>query len=140
MRYLIDTNIFVYMTQDVSSLSHDVRDILSDYSNTFHISAESVKELIVAYNNKGLLTKKWKTAEEMVEAIENEYYINILPISKEHMMTYSKLSINRIEDHRDPSDHVIISHAITNRIPLISSDKRFPFYTNQGLDLIYNAR
>lgn len=66
MRYLIDTNIFVYMTQDVSSLSHDVRDILSDYSNTFHISAESVKELIVAYNNKGLLTKKWKTAEDLV--------------------------------------------------------------------------
>ena len=37
-------DIFVYMTQDISSLSHDVRDILSDYSNTFHISAESVKE------------------------------------------------------------------------------------------------
>lgn len=32
-------------------------------------------------------------AEEMVEAIENEYYINILPISKEHMKTYSNLSI-----------------------------------------------
>ena len=84
MRYLIDTNIFVYIAQDYSSLSREVLDILSDYSNTFHISAESVKELIVAYNNKGLLTKKWKTAEEMVEAIENEYYINILPISKEY--------------------------------------------------------
>jgi PIN domain nuclease of toxin-antitoxin system len=56
------------------------------------------------------------------------------------MKTYSKLSINRIDDHKDPSDHVIISHAITNKIPLISSDGRFPFYTNQGLDLIYNAR
>lgn len=140
MRYLIDTNIFVYIAQDYSSLSREVLDILSDYSNTFHISSESVKELIVAYNNKGLFSKKWKTAEEMVEAIENEYYINILPISKEHMKTYSKLSINRIDDHKDPSDHVIISHAITNRIPLISSDKRFPYYTNQGLDLIYNER
>ena len=54
MRYLIDTNIFVYIAQDYSSLSREVLDILSDYSNTFHISAESVKELIVAYNNKGL--------------------------------------------------------------------------------------
>ena len=140
MRYLIDTNIFVYMTQDVSSLSHNVRNILSDYENTFHISAESVKELIVAYNNKGLLTKKWKSAEEMVAAIENEYYINILPIGKEHMRTYSNLSINNIEHHKDPSDHVIISHAITNKIPLISSDRRFHFYTTQGLDLIYNKK
>ena len=140
MRLMIDTQIFVFLAQDVLSLSHDVRELLSDYSNTLHMSAESVKELIVAYNNKGLLTKKWKTAEEMVSAIEDEYYIKILPVSKEHMKTYSKLSINSIDDHKDPSDHVIISHAITSKIPLISSDRRFPYYQKQGLDLIFNER
>ena len=140
MRYMIDTNIFVYMTQDISSLEHDIRELLSDYSNTLHMSAESVKELIVAYNNKGLLTKKWKSAEEMVTAMEDEYYIKILPVSKEQMKTYSKLSINHIDNHKDPSDHVIISHAITNKLPLISSDQRFPYYTEQGLDLIFNKR
>jgi PIN domain nuclease of toxin-antitoxin system len=35
-----------------------------------------------------------------------------------------------------PSDHIIISHAITERLPLISSDLKFPFYRKQGLDLI----
>ena len=140
MRYMIDTNIFVYMTQDISSLQHDIRELLSDYSNTLHISSESVKELIVAYNNKGLLAKKWKTAEEMVAAIEDEYYIKILPVNKEHMKTYSRLSINNIDNHRDPSDHVIISHAITNKLPLISSDRKFTFYTDQGLDLVFNER
>jgi PIN domain nuclease of toxin-antitoxin system len=140
MRYMIDTNIFVFLVTDISQLDKDVESIIQDYSNTLHISAESVKELIVAFNNKGLLTKKWKSAEEMVAAIEDEYYIKILPVSKEHMNTYSKLSINSIDDHKDPSDHVIISHAITNKIPLISSDRRFPFYTNQGLDLIFNER
>ena len=112
MRYMIDTNIFVFLVTDLSQLDKDVKGIIQDYSNTLHMSAESVKELIVAYNNKGLLTKKWKTAEEMVSAIEDEYYIKILPVNKEHMKTYSKLSINSIDDHKDPSDHVIISHAI----------------------------
>ena len=140
MRYMIDTNIFVFLVTDISQLDKDVESIIQDYSNTLHMSAESVKELIVAYNNKGLLTKKWKTAEEMVAAIEDEYYIKILPVSKEHMKTYSTLSINSIDDHKDPSDHVIISHAITNKLPLISSDRRFPYYTNQGLDLIFNER
>jgi PIN domain nuclease of toxin-antitoxin system len=140
MRILIDTQIFIFLVQDFSSLSREVVSLLSDYANTLHMSAESVKELIVAYNNKGLLTKKWKSAEEMVTAIEDEYYIKILPVSKEHMKTYSKLSINSIDGHKDPSDHVIISHAITNKIPLISSDRRFPYYTNQGLDLIFNER
>ncbi len=34
------------------------------------------------------------------------------------------------------SDHIIISHAITERMTLISSDTKFPFYRNQGLELI----
>ena len=140
MRYMIDTNIFVFLVNDLSQLSKDVESIIQDYSNTLHISAESVKELIVAYNNKRLFTNKWKSAEEMVAAIEDEYYVKILPLGKEHMNTYSKLSINHIDDHKDPSDHVIISHAITNKMPLISSDQRFPYYTEQGLDLIFNKR
>ena len=140
MRYMIDTNIFVFLVTDISQLDKDVESIIQDYSNTLHMSAESVKELIVAYNNKGLLTKKWKTAEEMVAAIEDEYYIKILPVNKEHMKTYSRLSINNLDNHRDPSDHVIISHAITNKIPLISSDHKFTFYTDQGLDLVFNER
>ena len=40
----------------------------------------------------------------------------------------------------DPSDHVIISHAMTLHMPLISSDTRFPFYRRQGLDFIYNEK
>ena len=44
--------------------------------------------------------------------------------------------MKRRQNHRDPSDHVIISHAITEHMPLLSSDTRFPFYRNQGLELI----
>ncbi len=36
----------------------------------------------------------------------------------------------------DTSDHVIIAHAITEHITLLSSDTRFWYYRNQGLDLI----
>ena len=36
----------------------------------------------------------------------------------------------------DPSDHIIISHAITEHLTLLSSDQKFPFYRDQGLDLI----
>ena len=74
----------------------------------------------------------------MVNSIENDYYIQILPLEKEVMKTYSRLRINSAMGHKDPSDHIIISHAITNRLPLISSDHKFPFYRKQGLDLIEN--
>ena len=133
MRYLIDTNIIVY-------LDNDVKAIISDPDNTLYTSAESAKELVIAYRNKGLLTKRWGKAEDMLNSIEDEYGIYIRPINREHIHTYARLSLNTRQDHRDPSDHVIISHAITEHMPLISSDTRFGYYRAQGLDFIYNKR
>lgn len=46
--------------------------------------------------------------------------------------------LNEATGHKDPSEHVIISQAITEHLPLVSSDTRFPFYREQGLDLIEN--
>lgn len=140
MRYLIDTNIFVYAATDRDSLSRDVRAILEEPDTVLNISAESVRELIVAYRNKGLCSGHWKTVGQMVAAIENEFYIQILPLRKEHMETYARMEINEAQGHKDPSDHVIIAHAITERLPLISSDSRFEFYRSQGLDLIFNEK
>ena len=140
MRYLLDTNIYIYLSTDNDWLSNEVYSILDDPSNLLCISAESVRELIVAYNNKGWGNKRWKTAEDMVRAIEEDYYIEILPLQKEVMHTYSRLRLNTAMNHKDPSDHVIISHAITLGIPLISSDTRFSFYRRQGLNFIYNEK
>ena len=92
MRYLIDTNIFVYLATDVDSLNRDVLSLFEDA--LLYMSAESVRELIVAYRNKGLCSKRWKSIEEMVVAIENDFYVKILPLKKEHMKTYAKMEIN----------------------------------------------
>lgn len=139
MRYLLDTNVYIFYITDSDRLSRDVRAILEDPDNTFYLSVESVRELIVLFRKKRYLLNFWKTAEEMVDDIETKRFIQILPLKKEHLETYARLEINEDQEHNDPSDHIIISHAITERIPLISSDTRFPFYTKQGLDLIYNC-
>ena len=56
------------------------------------------------------------------------------------MMVYARMDINEAQGHKDPSDHIIIAHAIAERMPLISSDSRFEFYRSQGLDLIFNKK
>ena len=140
MRYLLDTNIFIYAAIDRDQLSRDVKAILNDYDNTFYMSSESVKELIVGFNNGKLVSRFWDTAAKMVKDITNRYFIRILPVGEEHMDTYAHLTLNLAEDHRDPSDHVIIAHAITNRMPLVSSDRKFKFYEDQGLELVYNEK
>lgn len=140
MRYLIDTNVFVYFASDLDLLSRDVLSIMSDYDSVLYMSAESVKELIVAFQTKKLLSKRWKNEVEMIRAIEDEFFIQILPIKKEDLKTYAQLQLNEEQGHKDPSDHVIIAQAITEKMPLISSDTRFPFYRNQGLELVFNEK
>lgn len=94
----------------------------------------------MAYRTKGVGVKFWKNEQEMISSIEDSYGIRVLPVNKEHMRTYANLEINLAQGHKDPSDHIIICHAMTENLTLISSDSRFPFYRKQGLDLIENKR
>ena len=134
MRFLIDTNIFIYMATDEDMLSRNVSKILGDYENLIYISTESLRELVVHYNNKALLRKYWKTKETMLDSITEEYGLQILPLTLDVMYTYGKMNVY----HNDPSDHVIIAQAMAMKMPLISDDNRFPEYRKEGLELIEN--
>ena len=136
MRILLDTCVIIDWLTDTDLFDDSVWDILNDPNNKLYVSTETARELIVSFNNKKLLSKYWKSAEEMLLAMKEEAMVDILPITERTMFTYSRLVLNEAQDYRDPSDHVIISHAITERLTLLSSDNKFPFYRNQGLDLI----
>ncbi len=139
MRILLDTCIVLYLIQERDRLSHDVSAILSDYDNQLCVSMETVKELIVAYRRKGLGRKIWKIEEDIIDTLKDDLCIQVLSIGEEHMRTYARMTINEAQGHFDPSDHIIIAHAITERMPLVSSDHKFDFYKKQGLDYICNS-
>ena len=136
MRVLLDTCVIIDLLTDSDSLGTEVLDIINDFENRLYISAETQRELIVSFNNKNLLPKYWKTAEEMLVSMKMDAMVDVLPLTEATMLTYSRLQLNEVMGHRDPSDHVIISHAITEHLTLLSSDRKFPFYRDQGLDLI----
>ena len=99
-------------------------------------SFETARELVVLFNNKKLLSKHWHTATQMLQSIEQDYGIEFLPLRRDTAFTYASLQLNEAMDHHDPSDHIIIAHAITEHLTLLSSDHKFSYYRSQGLDLI----
>lgn len=135
---MLDTNAFISYASDHDRLTNDVRDLLLDYDNTLVMSIESLKELVIAYRMKRVLHTIWPTATDMVMSVETNFNVRVLPIDVNVMRTYSRLQFNVAQYHRHPSGHVIISHAITLGVPLVSSDRKCPFYRKQGLDLIEN--
>ena len=138
MRFLIDTHIFIWYAKERDNLSRDVISLIEDYDNQVYLSSESLREFVLLRNSKPHIRKWWKTPTDMINAVERIYGIQILYLHKEHYETYARLQINEAQEHYDPSDHLIISHAICNGIPLISEDTKFPFYRGQGLELIEN--
>ena len=138
MRYLIDTHIFIWYAREQFKLTRDVLAIFEDYESELYVSSETLKELVLLWNSKPHIRRWWKSPLDLLRSVEDEYGIRVAYLHKEHYETYAKLQLNEVQEHNDPSDHLIIAQAITNHMPLISADTRFPFYTRQGLDLIYN--
>ena len=134
-RYLIDTNVLVNVFEH-NLFNKDVKHILFDYSNKIYICSECVKEFINLIQIGKVGGKKHKQKIDVFDFIENELGYVIKYISKEHLKTLAKLEV--IAGHGDPSDRLIVAHAITEKIPIISSDTKFPNYIKCGLDLISN--
>jgi PIN domain nuclease of toxin-antitoxin system len=140
MRYYLDTNIVAFILFDKSledNCDKIVRSILSDYENIFYTSSIAVRELAKLYNDGELKSVRYKSPKDLFHVID-EFGIEIKPFTKQHVMTYAELS--PVEDHKDPNDHMIIAQAISDKIPVISSDRKFNQYENQGLQFIFNKR
>jgi PIN domain nuclease of toxin-antitoxin system len=135
MRYLIDTNIFLFHLSNDHLLDENVRHIIDNYENSIYISSESIKEIIHLFQTKKIKTKSWKTYSDIFNSLD-EFGFTIKYVNKEHLQTFA--SLERVENHSDPSDRLIIAQAITEKLPLISSDRKFEHYRKQKLNFIYN--
>ena len=135
MRYLLDTNIFIDMvTEDY--ISGDIRELTTDYENLIYVSSESIKEFIhLTRAGKVIPSKEFRTPD-VFDLIENTLGFQVKYVTKEHLRTFATLDV--VEGHNDPSDRLIISQALTEKMPVISSDTKFPKYRKMGLELIFN--
>ena len=135
MRYLIDTNVLINIIES-DYLSNNVRAIINDCENLIYVSSECIREFIQLVHAKSISGKKNNEKIEIFDFVENELGFKIKYIAKEHLKTFEKLDL--VEGHADPFDRLIIAQAITEKTPLISSDKKFPKYRKQGLEFIPN--
>lgn len=64
--------------------------------------------------------------------------ISIIDVDRRHLAAYASLPM--LKDHSDPFDRLIIAQAITDKIPIVSSDHKFKLYEKYGLQLVFNKR
>ena len=133
---MLDTCAVIELITSPRTKKLDFWDIFDAPDTIPFASFVTARELVVLFNNKKILSKRWHTASQMLNSIEQDYGIEFLPLRRDTAFTYAALQLNEAMDHHDPSDHIIIAHAITEHLTLLSSDHKFAYYRSQGLDLI----
>jgi len=138
MRSYLNTNILLFVLLNKSDeLDNKVTDILDDYSNLFFVSTVAIKEIILLYKKGEFKKSNYKTYRDLFDTIEELNY-EIIPVTKKHLFVYAELET--AEDYKDTNDHVIIAQSISDKIPVISSDRKFKCYENQSLQFVFNKR
>jgi len=129
--------IFALLKKMHHELSLEVQRILDDYSNRFLVSSVAVRELIHVYKAGEIQDIRYKSVNDLFDAMDR-LGIDIVPMNKHHLLQYAALNV--ASGHKDPNDHIIIAQAMSDKIPIISSDRMFKEYVGQGLEFVYNRR
>jgi PIN domain nuclease of toxin-antitoxin system len=103
-----------------------------------YVSAVSIQEIFMLMRDNKLKDNRWQKPSDVFDYIENELYAPIKYVQKEHLLTFA--NIIPASGHNDPFDRMIIAQAITEQIPLISSDTKFHHYRKQKLEFIFNDK
>ena len=123
MRLIIDTQVLIWWTNDVSNISPRVQDIIFDLDNELWLSLVSIWEMQIKISF-GKLNLPRPLPDIIATQIE-ENQIKILPIELSHVYTLDRLPLH----HRDPFDRLIIAQSLTEKMPIASIDKAFDAYS-----------
>ncbi len=133
-RYLIDSQILIWTFSRSSELAIPIKNELEDLNNAIYVSYASLTEIATKHRDGKL--KFSVPFDIFMNQIQERNGFRLLEIRPFHILMLNR--IQPFDGHKDPFDHIIIAQAIAEQMCLISADRHFPHYTNQGLELLQN--
>ncbi|MEO6050435.1 MAG: type II toxin-antitoxin system VapC family toxin [Pyrinomonadaceae bacterium] len=130
MRYLVDTQIFLWFLSERNRFSAKARQFLEDTdSNQFYLSDATAWEVSIKY---GLGKLKLPETPEIffMDRVRQSGY-KPLRIDLRHVTRVHALP----QLHRDPFDRLLITQAILENMTIISDDRIFRSYEVDSLTL-----
>ena len=125
MRYLLDTNILVYLLCSVHELSPSAKRVLESERYLF-VSMVSLWEIAIK-QSLGKLAIALSVLE--IVSVCRDRRIDILPLEAR--------SIERIKTlpdiHRDPFDRLLVAQALEGNLAIVTRDRMIPQYPVQTI-------
>ena len=134
-RYILDTHVLLWFLQKKNNLPKYISEDIGYYQDRYCISSLTLIEID---NLKKLGKIDFKDSHyEIIKQLQL-FSIDILYGCLHDLEALSKLEMKIIDGkpHGDYMDRMIIATAIANNCICISADSKFPFYENDGLQLL----
>lgn len=122
MKILLDTQSFLWFIGDVAVLSNKAKETFLDQKNELFLSLASIWEIAIKISIGKLALQQ--SLEYFIPAQLQENSIAQLDINFRHVARVVNLPFH----HRDPFDRLIISQALEEDLPVLSSDSAFDAY------------
>ncbi len=118
MKYLLDTNVFIWWVDDNARLKSSWRETISNPENFIFVSSVTAWEMSIKMrNNKLKLRKSWEVCFGNLE-------FDSLPISMSHVKKLHELPLH----HKDPFDRMIVAQALIEGCAIITADPKLHKY------------
>jgi len=133
MIYLLDTHAFIWAALKTSNLSARGKKIIFDKDNEICVSTVSFWEI-------SLKTRLNKFSFENVDIKDFPKYAREMDFAVIDLQEHETISFHELplkKSHCDPFDRMLIWQAITRNYALMSKDRLFEQYKENGLKLIW---
>ena len=128
MRVLLDTHVWLWMQAEPEKLGSQARALIEDSANELLLSAASVWEIAIKIG-----VGKLRLPEPLSTYVPSRMQssgVSALAVAHAHAAAVADLA----RHHRDPFDRLLIAQAITEGVPILSSDAQFDAYESERID------
>lgn len=132
MNYLADTHVFLWTVLSPKKISQRARAILLDSELTKKVSIITFWEISLKFSLGKIDLRN--VSPDKLPIIAKETGFEILNLNLETASTFHKLP--RI-DHKDPFDRMLAWQAIREDCVLLTRDKEFSGYKDNGLNVVW---
>lgn len=130
MRYLVDTNVYIFMLEDPTRLSLQQKTIIENSDNALLMSIGSLYEMAIKVRTGKLVFSV--PFEQVAEQQRKKLKIKLI---REKLSHYKRIStLQKVPDHGDPFDLLILAQAMVEGLPVLTADGKFSLY--QGIQAI----
>lgn len=119
LRVLLDTSAFLWAISAPEHLSTRAAEVISSPKTQLFLSSVSLWEIAIKFNLGKLKLSVQTASDEWLREQMRLLIVSPLPVRADHSL--NTLSLPQI--HRDPFDRMLISQAMVEKLPFVTSDE-----------------